>query len=163
MASPTWWTSVWVDSRSWWWTGKPGMMRFMGSQRIGHDWVTELTWTEKLNQVRQRESNITKKQIQKIVATGVNVILTTRGICGMCLKCFVETGAMAIGRVFKRDLKCVAKASRTTTLSTWPIWKLWVFHNKAQVNPECTNLKWIGQWYIPWQRTRRGGGRFNQP
>ena len=44
MASPTWWTWVWVDSRSWWWTGRPGVQRFMGSQRVGHDWVTELNW-----------------------------------------------------------------------------------------------------------------------
>ena len=50
MASPTWWTWVWVNSGSWWWTGKPGVLRFMGSQRAGHDWVTELNWTEeKLN------------------------------------------------------------------------------------------------------------------
>ena len=46
MASPTQWTWVWVDSRSWWWTGRPGMLRFMGSQRVGHDWATELNWTE---------------------------------------------------------------------------------------------------------------------
>ena len=35
---------VWVDSRSWWWTGTPGVLQFMGSQRAGHDWVTELYW-----------------------------------------------------------------------------------------------------------------------
>ena len=46
MASPTRWTWVWVNSRSWWWTGRPGVLRFMGSQRIGHDWTTELNWTE---------------------------------------------------------------------------------------------------------------------
>ena len=45
MASPTQWTWVWVESRSWWWTGRPGMLRFMGSQRVGHDWATELNWT----------------------------------------------------------------------------------------------------------------------
>ena len=44
MASSTWWTWVWVDSGSWLWTGRPGMLRFMGSQRVGHDWVTELNW-----------------------------------------------------------------------------------------------------------------------
>ena len=43
MASPTWWTWVWVNSGSWWWTGRPGMLRFMGSQRVGHDWATEPT------------------------------------------------------------------------------------------------------------------------
>ena len=41
MASLTGWTWVWVNSRSWWWTGRPGMLRFMGSQRVGHDWATE--------------------------------------------------------------------------------------------------------------------------
>jgi len=44
MASLTRWTWVWVNSGSWWWTGRPGMLRFMGSQRVGHDWVTELIW-----------------------------------------------------------------------------------------------------------------------
>ena len=46
MASPTWWTWVWVNSGSWWWTGRPGMLRFMGSQRVRHDWATELNWTD---------------------------------------------------------------------------------------------------------------------
>ena len=44
MASQTRWTWVWVNSGSWWWTGRPGVLRFMGSQRIGHDWATELNW-----------------------------------------------------------------------------------------------------------------------
>ena len=41
MASLTRWTWVWVSSGSWWWTGRPGVLRFMGSQRVGHNW-TEL-------------------------------------------------------------------------------------------------------------------------
>ena len=45
MASLTQWTRIWVDSGSWWWTGRPGVLRFMGLQRVGHDWVTELNWT----------------------------------------------------------------------------------------------------------------------
>ena len=45
MASPTQWTWVWVDSRSSWWIGRPGMLWFMGSQGVGHDWATELNWT----------------------------------------------------------------------------------------------------------------------
>ena len=44
MASLTWWTWVWVNSWSWCWTGRPGVLRFMGSQRVGHDWATELNW-----------------------------------------------------------------------------------------------------------------------
>ena len=42
MASLTWWTWVWASSRSWWWTGKPGVLQSMGSQRVRHDWATEL-------------------------------------------------------------------------------------------------------------------------
>ena len=48
MASPTRWTWVWVNSRNWWWTGRTGMLQFMGSQRVGHDWATELNWTDVL-------------------------------------------------------------------------------------------------------------------
>ena len=43
MASPTQWTWVWASSRSWWQTGKHGVLQSMGSQRVGHNWVTELT------------------------------------------------------------------------------------------------------------------------
>ena len=50
MASLTQWTWVWVDSRSWWWTGRPGVLWFMGLHRVGHDtteWLngTELNWS----------------------------------------------------------------------------------------------------------------------
>ena len=44
MASLTRWTWVWVNSGSWWWTGRPGVLQFMGSQRVGHNWATELNW-----------------------------------------------------------------------------------------------------------------------
>ena len=42
MASPTQWAWVWASSRSWWWTGKPGVLQSMGSQRVGNNWATEL-------------------------------------------------------------------------------------------------------------------------
>ena len=44
MVSLTRWTWVWVNSGSWWWTRGPGVLQFMGSQRVRHDWVTELNW-----------------------------------------------------------------------------------------------------------------------
>ena len=47
MASLTQWTWVWVNSGNWWWTGRPGMWKFMGSQRVRHDWVTEVNWTDR--------------------------------------------------------------------------------------------------------------------
>ena len=46
IASLTRWTWVWVNSGSLWWTGRPGVLRFMGSQRVGHYWATEVNWTE---------------------------------------------------------------------------------------------------------------------
>ena len=48
MASLTQWAWVWVKSRSWWWTGRPDVLRFIGSQKVGHDWATELNWTADL-------------------------------------------------------------------------------------------------------------------
>ena len=48
MASPTRWTWVWVNSGNWWWTGRPGVLWFMGSQRVGHDWATKLNWSTRL-------------------------------------------------------------------------------------------------------------------
>ncbi len=58
-----------------------------------------------------RESDITKERIQKILASGANVILTTGGIDDMCLKYFVDVGAMAVRRVLKKDLKRIAKST----------------------------------------------------
>ena len=46
MASPTWWTWVCINSRSWWWTGRPGMLQSIGLQRVGYDWATELSSTD---------------------------------------------------------------------------------------------------------------------
>ena len=51
----------------WWWTGRPGMLQFMGSQRIGHDWVTELNWSE-LNELSEREVKKAVASKRKILA-----------------------------------------------------------------------------------------------
>ena len=48
IASPTQWTWLWVDSGSWWWTGRPGMVQFTGSQRVEHDWAAKLNWKIKV-------------------------------------------------------------------------------------------------------------------
>ena len=65
MASPTPWTWVWVDSGSWWWTGRPGMLRFMGSQRVGMtewlnwNWIS-MTYNEQINQQKWSTKSIEK-------------------------------------------------------------------------------------------------------
>jgi T-complex protein 1 subunit alpha len=73
---------------------------------------------EQLNQIRERESDITKERIAKILAAGTNCILTSGGIDDLCMKYFVEQGVMAVRRVKKIDLKRIARAcGGTVTLS----------------------------------------------
>ena len=61
MASLTLWTWVWVSSGSWWWTGGPGVLQSIGSQRVRQDWVTELNWTEpKSERMEKMEKVFTK-------------------------------------------------------------------------------------------------------
>ena len=68
MASPTRCIWVWVNSGNWWWTGRPGMLRFMGSQRVGHNWVTDLTdWTDsQINKYLLKTTRSVSKQSKHI-------------------------------------------------------------------------------------------------
>ena len=56
MASLTPWTWFWVDSGSWWWTERPGVLRFMGLQRVRHSWATELNWNERERRLSERKN-----------------------------------------------------------------------------------------------------------
>ncbi|KAH9496217.1 T-complex protein 1 subunit alpha [Bulinus truncatus] len=73
---------------------------------------------EQLELMRKRESDITKEKIQKILNAGANVILTTGGVDDLCLKYFVQAGAMAVRRCKKADLKRIAKATGAQLLLT---------------------------------------------
>ncbi|KAH3763668.1 CCT chaperonin alpha subunit [Pelomyxa schiedti] len=73
-----------------------------------------ITDPNKLNDVQLKEANITRERIGMILRTGANVILTTKGIDDMCMKYFVEAGAMAVRRVKKEDLRRIAKATGAT-------------------------------------------------
>ncbi|KAJ8866917.1 hypothetical protein PR048_032779 [Dryococelus australis] len=77
-----------------------------------------VTDPEKLEGIRQRESDITKERIQKILSAGTNVVFCSGGIDDLCLKYFVEAGAMAVRRVKKADLKRIAKATGATYLTS---------------------------------------------
>ena len=68
--------------------------------------------------LRHREYDITLERIRKILATGANVILTTKGIDDLCLKEFVEAGAMAVRRCKKEDLRRIARATGATLVSS---------------------------------------------
>ncbi|KAG5313206.1 TCPA protein, partial [Pseudoatta argentina] len=77
-----------------------------------------ITDPEKLEAVRQREADITKERIQKILAAGTNVILLSGGIDDLCLKYFVETKTMTVRRCKKADLKRIAKATGAQFLTS---------------------------------------------
>ncbi|KAG0660838.1 T-complex protein 1 subunit alpha [Rhodotorula mucilaginosa] len=73
---------------------------------------------EQLEAIRKREADITIERVRKILASGANVILTTKGIDDLCLKEFVEAGAMAVRRCKKEDLRRIAKATGATLVSS---------------------------------------------
>ena len=73
---------------------------------------------DQLEAIRARESEIVLERIRKILATGANVVLTTKGIDDLCLKEFVEAGAMAVRRCRKEDLRRIAKATGATLVSS---------------------------------------------
>ena len=72
MASLTQRTWVWVDSGSWWWKGRLGVLWFMGSQRIGHNWVTELNWTFYKESYDKPRQHIKKQRHQRTVWSFAN-------------------------------------------------------------------------------------------
>lgn len=72
---------------------------------------------DKLEAIRRRETDIAKERVAKLLNAGANVILTTGGIDDLCLKQFVEAGAMAVRRCKKADLKRIAKATGATLLT----------------------------------------------
>jgi len=77
-----------------------------------------VTETKQVEEIRQREMDITKEKIMKILETGAKVILTTKGIDDLCLKYFVEAGAIAVRRVKPEDIKRIAKATGGTLVTT---------------------------------------------
>ncbi|GLU04061.1 hypothetical protein SLE2022_212270 [Rubroshorea leprosula] len=72
-----------------------------------------------LEKIREREADMTKERIEKLLKAGANVVLTTKGIDDMALKYFVEAGAIAVRRVRKEDMRHVAKATGATMVSTF--------------------------------------------
>ena len=85
MASPTRWTWVWVNSGSWWWTGRPGLLQFMGSQRVGHGWATELNWicyNYSLFKIKSAQKIITKTQWK--LALILHYVMTGTSSCCCC-------------------------------------------------------------------------------
>ena len=103
MASPTWWTWVCASYMSWWWTGKPSMWQSMASERVKHDWVTELYWTERW-----------RRQARQALNQGCWVPLDT---CAWKLWLMFE-------KVFKQKHRAEGKRQwRSMPASVWCFWK----------------------------------------
>ncbi|CAB1117934.1 unnamed protein product [Ectocarpus sp. CCAP 1310/34] len=83
----------------------------MGVQVVVND-------VKEVDAIRQREMDITKERIEKILSSGATVVLTTKGIDDLCLKYFVEAGAMAVRRVKKEDMRRIAKATGASIVTT---------------------------------------------
>jgi T-complex protein 1 subunit alpha len=77
-----------------------------------------ITDPKQAEEIKQRESDITKERIQLILKSGANVVLTTKGIDDMCMKYFVEAGAMAVRRCKKEDLRRIAKSTGGTLVTS---------------------------------------------
>jgi T-complex protein 1 subunit alpha len=88
----------------------------LNKTRMGLGVQVLVTDPEKLEAIRQREIDITRERVQKIVASGANVILTTKGIDDTVLKMLIEAGAMGVRRCKKEDLKRIARATGATLL-----------------------------------------------
>ena len=106
MASPTRWTRVWVSSRSWWWTEKPGVLQSMGSQRVRHDWATEMTdsGTDELQYLSsdcaaETHMKMICKSQEKNICCGQSYMLATYTytfLTPICLQLFLHTMAIAL-------------------------------------------------------------------
>ena len=76
IASPTRWMWVWVNSGSWWWTGRPAVLRFMGSQRVRYDWMTELNWLTHINMDKNHRHSVelkTNKQKDYVLSYSIYI------------------------------------------------------------------------------------------
>ena len=87
MASPTQWTWVWVNSGSWWWTGRPGVLQSMGLQRVGHNWTTKLNWWTSNDTVKSLL--VINVSIWCIYWEGDFVCVRTDGMWELCTFCSV--------------------------------------------------------------------------
>ena len=117
MASPTWWTWVWVNSGSWWWTGRPGMLWFMGSQRVGHDWATELNWWE--GSGRFREGSLQFSQTTPLFQFIKHVAPRGSSRIFPGLLCFPVTKAAPTGK--REGLHLITSCSPTSLRPNRPV------------------------------------------
>ena len=96
MASPIRWTWVWVSSRSWWWTGWPGVLQSMGSQRVRHNWVTELNWTEGWLKAAERCWLEQRTKTQRVYYVSIAAVTNTFSACNKYIQWLKENKFMIL-------------------------------------------------------------------
>ena len=101
MASLTRWMWVWVNSGSWWWTGRPGVLRFVGSQRVGHDWASDLIGPYGLlilTQPREHFSRILRWKLGHVLWLSSSIFknLFSRNTCLDILRLYVHLALFII-------------------------------------------------------------------
>ena len=108
MASLTWWTRVWASSKSWWWTGKPGVLQSMGSQRVRHDWATELNCPCHISGAIWYPCDITG---------GVNFHLVVEVVFDKFLCCQVFPFTYSL--LWKQGMKYVTQSGEKLSSTSW--------------------------------------------
>ena len=145
MASRTQWTWVWVNSGRWWWTGRPGVLRFMGSQRVGHDWVTKLNWT-----VRNRGNFFWGEEWIKLVCVWVCVCwcILKANVVIFCLDTLYSQYIFWVFHVVNLtwDYRCQLTPHFLECGPWWAPW-LWIWSFSQTQNlrhlSELLNQNWI--------------------
>ena len=110
MASLTQWTWVWVNSGSWWWTGRPGVLQSMVSQRVGHDWATELNWTDSRHQPDRASTSLSTDYT---VPWGKNSYCSSLDLASALIQSTVAWG---------RDTPCTTPARDKHHETKWELW-----------------------------------------
>ena len=112
MASLMRWTWVWVNSRSWWVTGRPGVLQSTGSQRVGDDWVIELNWTENS---WKRKSGIKNISIIPWGFTGDTGCKESSCQCQKCKRWGFDSGV--------RKIPLEEEMAAHSSILAWKIWQ----------------------------------------
>ena len=156
VASLTRWTQVWVNSRSWWWTGKPGVLQSMGWQRVGHDWATKLNWTA--SQVSSEELGVGMdvRKCKRQHQLHLQPIKEKEGLRKRKSKSSIWPQIDENTPESTLDSREIKPVNLTSTLNThWKDWCWsWSFNTLATWCQQPTH--WKRLWC--WERLRAGGG-----
>ena len=126
IASPTHRTWVWVNSGRWWWTGRPGVLRFIGLQNVGHNWATELNWTDSLYLYSSFCVWLTSLSILPSAAPGKPGVLQSMGLQRVGHNWETEQQHYPLGPSTLLKMARFYSKSPTYELSSWKLWKMWM-------------------------------------